>query len=128
MTQALSKRGKKVAYKVVLTQFIAVSIVSSIALAMDLKTAASLFIGGAIGVIPAFVFARKLFQYAGARQARLVVRAFYLGEALKLLLTIILFVLVFKFVPIESAALLFGYGVALMAHWVSIAIFKAEIA
>lgn len=124
MTQALSSVGKKVAYKVVLSQGVVVTAAAMVALIINFNLAVSLFIGGMTGVVPAFVFAHKAFKYAGARQARQIVRAFYLGEALKLVLTIVFFILVFMFTTLNPKWVLFGYGVALVTHWVSLVILK----
>ncbi|HFB63910.1 MAG TPA: F0F1 ATP synthase subunit I [Aeromonadales bacterium] len=124
MVQTLSSGGKKVAFKVVLYQFVAVVVVATITLAIKFNVGLSFFIGGMINVVPAYVFAHKAFQYAGARQARQVVRAFYLGEALKLVLTIVFFIVVFMFTTLNPKWILFGYGVALVTHWVSLVILK----
>ncbi len=66
--------------------------------------AKSALLGGLVAIIPQFVFGLKAFKYAGASKAKLVVDAFYKGEKLKLLLTAILFALVFKFFVIVPIA------------------------
>ncbi len=124
MTPTLLSGGKIIANKVVFNQFVAISILALMTLTLSFNTGFSLFVGGMIGVIPALVFAHKAFQYAGARQARQVVRAFYLGEALKLVLTLVFFILVFGLTTLNPKAVLSGYGVALVTHWVSLVIVK----
>jgi len=123
----LTGSGKSIALKVLLIQTSFVIFATFIILlTMNLKASITLFAGGMIGVIPAWVFAKQAFRYAGARQARQVVRAFYLGEALKLTLTLLLFVLVFSFVNVSAGLLLSGYAIALIAHWVSLGLLKEK--
>ncbi|MBL4908450.1 MAG: ATP synthase subunit I [Alteromonadaceae bacterium] len=59
--------------------------------------AKSALLGGLVAIIPQFVFALRAFKYAGATKAQLVVDTFYKGEKLKLLISVILFALTFKF-------------------------------
>ena len=66
----------------------------------------SVFLGGLLAAIPALIFIRHALRFVGAKQAKLVVRSFYLGEALKLLSCAIGFALVFKFFPSVDLAML----------------------
>ncbi|WP_051546071.1 ATP synthase subunit I [Legionella lansingensis] len=102
---------------------LATQLILSLLLALGLllffgeKEAISAVLGGMVAIIPSALFARKLFQYQGARAARQIVRSFYLGEALKLLSTIALFTLVFISFKIAPLAFFFTYIVVLMSHW-----------
>ena len=69
-----------------------------------LSFAHSVLAGGAISIIPNFVFAHKAFKYAGARSSEKVLDSFYSGEKLKIVLTAVLFALAFKFLAIEPIA------------------------
>nr|WP_302473904.1 ATP synthase subunit I [Legionella sp. PL877] len=81
------------------------------------KQAMSAMLGGLVAIIPAALFARKLFRYQGARAARQIVKGFYLGEALKILSSIILFILVFLLFSLDPIAFFFTYILVLMTHW-----------
>ncbi|MCY1265447.1 F0F1 ATP synthase subunit I [compost metagenome] len=75
-------------------------------------------LGGLIAWLPNVYFARKAFRYSGARSAQLIVRSFYAGEAGKLILTAVLFALVFVGVPQLEPKALFGiYLLALLVSW-----------
>lgn len=73
--------------------------------------------GGLIAWLPNLYFAHKAFRFSGARAAQAIVRSFYAGEAGKLVLTAVLFALVFAGVkPLDAAAL---FGVFLLTQLVN---------
>lgn len=87
------------------------------------KEAASAALGGIVAIIPIMIFARQLFYYQGARAARQIVNSFYKAEALKIALSIILFVLVFSMLEINPLAFFFTYILVLMCYWFAPLIF-----
>lgn len=75
------------------------------------------FYGGLIAWLPNVYFAHKAFRFSGARAAQAIVRSFYAGEAGKLVLTAVLFALVFAGVkPLDALAL---FGVFLLTQLVN---------
>lgn len=64
----------------------------------------SVLAGGFIGIIPNIVFALKAFKFAGAKSSKLVVESFFSGVKLKMLTTVVLFVVAFKFLVIVPVA------------------------
>lgn len=88
------------------------------AFALSGVTAAwSALLGGAICIIPNGIFAFLALRHAGARAARQIARGFYLGEALKLVLTGTLFALVLVLLPVNAPAVLTSFIVSLQAQW-----------
>lgn len=87
------------------------------------REAISAMLGGLIAIVPSALFARKLFRYQGARAARQIVNSFYVGEALKILSSIILFTLVFVLFKIIPLAFFSTYIVVLMNYWFAPLIF-----
>ncbi len=77
----------------------------------------SAFLGGAVCIIPNALFAVRLFKHQGARLARQIVRNFYRGEALKIVLSVLLFSLVFALCNIAPMVFFTTYVVVLMTHW-----------
>lgn len=76
--------------------------------------------GGLIAWLPNVYFAHKAFRFSGARAAQNIVRAFYAGEAGKLILTAVLFTLAFVVVkPLDAPALFGGFVLALSVGWFS---------
>ena len=83
-------------------------------------------LGGLVSIVPNAYFARKLFQYQGARAARQIVNNFYKGEAMKLLLTVALFAMVFKWFNIVPWVFFVVYIVTQMVFWFSPLIFNHQ--
>ncbi len=77
----------------------------------------SAMLGGLIAIVPSILFAKELFRYQGARAAQQIVKNFYLGEALKIFSTAILFTLVFVLYKIAPLAFFSTYIVVLMTYW-----------
>lgn len=74
----------------------------------------SAFIGGMIATIGHAYLAYQTFRYFGARSAKSIVQAFWAGEMGKLILTTVLFALVFVGVkPLQPVALFAGYLLAI---------------
>lgn len=101
----LARPGREFAFKQILISTVIVLLCSlATYFIWGLSFALSVLSGGAISVIPNFVFAHKAFKYAGARASEKVLDAFYSGEKLKIVLTAVLFALAFKFLAIEPIA------------------------
>jgi len=75
----------------------------------NLNSGMSFLLGGGISIIPALLFGKIFFQTTGARAAKKVLNAFYIAEAIKLLLMGILFVLTFQWQGLQAAFLFLGF-------------------
>ena len=82
-------------YKVALYQTLVLLVVGGFLAIGDIVLAFSVLVGGFIQIGPQAWFARQAFNYTGARQVDKVVRAMYLGESGKIVLTASLFVACF---------------------------------
>ncbi|WP_058534287.1 F0F1 ATP synthase subunit I [Legionella saoudiensis] len=115
MNKQLSKRG---IVRLWLVQLGITLVLAAIcALAYGTNAATSALLGGMVCVIPNAYFARKLFKYQGARSAKKIVNSFYKGEAIKIILSIMLFTAVFVWVKITPLAFFASYILILMTHW-----------
>lgn len=74
----------------------------------------SALVGGSICFVPNLYFTVKVFAASEPRQ---ILNAFYLGEAVKLVLTAILFMLAWKFLELLPLAVLCGFIFTQLAHW-----------
>ncbi len=108
-------------------QFIMSLLISSGLLLYDKQEAWAALLGGIVAIIPSYLFAAKLFQSQGARAAREIVRGFYIGEALKIFSTIILFTLAFSLFKIAPLPFFTTYIVVLMMHWFAPLIFANKV-
>ena len=87
----------------------------------------SLLSGGLICAIPNAYFSIKAFQHRGARAAKKIVKAFYVGEGIKILLTCAGFALVFAYVkPLSTPALFSGFVVVYLTGLVSLIVMETK--
>ncbi len=125
MSKILARRGRWSAYKLVLMQAAMAGGASVFFFAMwGVQSGLSALAGGAIAVLPNFVFATLAFSHTGASSAGKVMKTFYWGEAVKLLLTIAMFSLVFINWKVGFMPLFVCYTLALTVHWTAPLFFK----
>ncbi|MGA1741932.1 MAG: ATP synthase subunit I [Pseudohongiellaceae bacterium] len=110
-------------YKVIVTQLVATTIAAlSAFVLMGSVTGYSVFLGGMVSALPNAYFAIKAFRYSGARQMPLVVKSFYAGESGKLIITAIMFGLVFAGVkPLNELAVIISYILVLISGLIATA-------
>ena len=93
----LVKAGRKFAYQQIGISITIVLIFTLIIYFIwGVTTATSALTGGVIGVVPNIIFAYKAFKYAGAKSSKLVVESFFSGVKIKMIVTALLFAIVFK--------------------------------
>jgi ATP synthase protein I len=83
--------------------------------------AVSALIGGGIGTLASLVMALIAFGRGTDMNAQRVMRAFYVGEAAKLGLVIVLFVVVLKSMKVSPGALFGAYVATFFVYWVALA-------
>lgn len=125
LTNILARRGRTAAYKLVLVQ-VTVAVLTAIVFSTvwELYTGLAALAGGMVAAIPNFVFATLAFSKSGASQADKILKSFYWGEAVKLLLTIVFFSLIFSQLKLAFMPVFVGYLVTLMVHWTAPLYFK----
>jgi ATP synthase protein I len=77
--------------------------------------------GGGISAAASGVLALIGFAAPAGAPAARVARAFYVGEAAKLAVTVVLFVLVFVTMKVSFAALFGAYIATLFVYWIALA-------
>ena len=90
---------------------------------MGIDASISALLGGLLSAIPTAYFAMKCFKYHGARAAKQIVNNFYKGEAVKIALSLILFMLVFKFFHPIPLVFFSAYIAVQMVFWLTPLIF-----
>ena len=96
---------------------------AGLAILTSSRSGISALFGGLVSAVPNALFAMKLFQHQGARAAKQIVNSFYIGEALKIVVSIILFALVFIFFRIVPLVFFATYIVVQMMVWFAPLIF-----
>jgi ATP synthase protein I len=121
-------RKKFAAYRI-----LAVATVITAALALllyisvDGVTAYSVALGGGVFIIPNTLFARYVFRYSATESADLAMRWFFLGEAIKLITTVILFAMCFMLVtPLNVIALIANYAGMMLLNMAGLALIKTN--
>lgn len=115
-------------YKIIASQFVTVGLITTCGYALlGWISAYSLLLGGLICAIPNAYFAIKAFEYKGARAAQKIVRAFYVGEAVKILLMCAGFALTFKFVqPLSTPAVFLGFVLVYVMGLIALMAMQAD--
>jgi ATP synthase protein I len=113
-------RARRLAFGVVLGQ----AVVSVIAAAAALwiagtQAAVSALLGGAIATAGSLAMAVLVFGGAGGSTQR-ALAAFYVGEAVKLAVVVVLFVAVLKMVRVVPLALLAGFAATYLVYWIAL--------
>ena len=83
----------------------------------SMQAALSSVLGGLVCVVPNAYFAKKFFRHSGAHKAQQIVRSFYLGETVKILLTIALFAVFFKYIAIVPLVFFASFIVVQLSFW-----------
>jgi len=114
MVAALARPGRELAKQLLMIQFGAVTLLAAgMAIAVNADWGLSALIGGGIFVIANAVFALCAFMFSGARAAKRITASFYTGEALKILITVVLFTVAYMYMQVELVPLKLTYLLAL---------------
>ena len=113
------------ARKLLLCQFIAALIVAILfAYFQGSLAAVAAANGGMICVLANAYFSRQAFSVAGAQAAKQIVRAFYMAQLGKIVITVVLFVLALWVGKLPVFPLFIGYVAAQLAFWCAPWIFR----
>lgn len=121
-----TRSARAIAYRLVGLQALIV-VIMALGWRISGPTAAlSALLGGAACVLPSFFFARYLFSTTSARAAKRIIKAFFLGELVKLALSAVLLVVVLLFIPVSLVPLLVGFAGAQFGFWLAPAFVRLE--
>ncbi len=84
----------------------------------------SALLAGACCLFSTVIFAVIFFWKGGAQAARQIARLFYRAEAVKLILTVSLMMMIFAFVPIVAGPFFAAFFVVQTAYWLSLGLFR----
>lgn len=116
----LNKIVKTEAYRIVCWQLmIVMGLALIVFLLKSLNSGLSTLMGGLAYGLPNLAFVWRVFDYTGARSAGRFLMAFVLGEAFKLILSAILFVVAIQFFGMQPLYALLGFAGAIVAFWVA---------
>lgn len=108
----------KSALKVVLAQLLITLVSATLTTFYSFAAAKAVLAGGLISVIANGYFTLKMFSHSGASAAKVIVQDFYMGEAGKIAITALGFILVLKWFPaLPVAFVMVGFIGSLAVHW-----------
>lgn len=106
--------------RLLMVQLLVAVLFPLVMLPFGMNAALSAAAGGLASLIPNLYFAYRTFKYSGARSAQMILRSFYSGEAIKLVMTALIFAVVFKYLKTLNVAALFGgFIMVQMAVWLT---------
>ena len=115
-------QARRLAGSVVLGQVVVTLVAAAICFAVWGRVAGlSALVGGGISAAASAVLAFFAFGSPAGASAERVARAFYVGEGLKLAVTVALFVVVFVTLKVSFAPLFGAYIATLFVYWIALA-------
>jgi len=113
-------QARRLALGVVLGQAGVTVIAAVVALGLEGRGAAgSALLGGGIATVGSLAMVALVFAGAAANAQR-IVAAFYTGEAVKLALVVLLFVVVLRTVRVVPLAMLAGFAATYLVYWIAL--------
>ena len=115
----LAQKSQQVALRILSYQAVISVIVALLFLVKSDTAALSALAGGLICLVPNGIFVMMTHRHGGAQSAKKIMNAFYLGEALKIALTAIMFAVAFISLPIDILPLLVTYILCLASYFLA---------
>ncbi len=115
-------QARRMAYSIVIWQAVTTGVVALASWAIAGALAAeSALIGGGISTLASLAMALLSFRKATAADPQLAVRGFYVGEAAKVAVVIVLFTLVLRTLKVSPLAMFAAYVATFFVYWVALA-------
>ena len=120
MVQSMTRVGRQLALKTIICQLVVVALLTVvIALSVSGTAAVAVVFGGLAAVVPNALFGAIAFLHAGARANQKVVKSFFVGEGIKLVLTAVLISALFLLTDFSPVWLMSGFVVAVISQWIA---------
>jgi ATP synthase protein I len=114
-------RARRLAFRVVLGQAAVTVVAALIAAALGGERAGlSALVGGGIATAGSLVMAVLVMGGTLAGNAQRALSAFYVGEALKLVLVAVLFVIVLKVMRVAPLAMFAAFAATFLVYWIAL--------
>lgn len=118
MPETLAKPGRVVATRMLVTQGVIIIICTLLAwIFFNNHFVLSVLFGGLAALLPNIMFAIFAFRYAGASQIKRVYQSMKTGSKIKLMLTIVIFLLIFRWPDVQVVPLLGTFVITMFSQW-----------
>lgn len=115
------RRARDAALKIVASQFGITALATLVGYVMGgQQTAASAFVGGAIGTLASLYMVFAFFRLGANAEPEKILGRVYRGEVMKLLLTGLLFAIALATLELEFGPLLAAYCATFVAYWTAL--------
>ena len=113
--------ARRLAFRIVLYQAGATLLMAAVFLLLSgFRGGYSALLGGTIGVVASLYMAAWFFRGGESATPRQIMRSIYIGEFVKLVVTVAMFVAVFVWVTIAALPLFAGYAATFLMYWVAL--------
>ena len=123
----VARRARRMAYAFVGVQAAVMLVTAVIWLFSGIIASWSALLGGLAVVLPSGYFAYRLFRITRARAVREIVKAFYVGETTKILLSAVLAVVFIRLPHVIMLPFWVGFMAALGGFWIAPALVKMDV-
>jgi ATP synthase protein I len=114
-------RARRLAFGVVLGQAAVTLLAGLCAWQLSGRLAsASALLGGGIATVGSLAMAGLVFGSAAGTSPQRVLSMFYVGEALKLAVVVVLFVVVLKVMTVTPLAMFAGFAATFLVYWIAL--------
>lgn len=114
--------ARRVAYSIVFGQAAATAVVAVVCyLVFGEVSAWSAALGGGISTMASLAMVLLAFRRVAGNDPQRIAGGFYLGEALKLAVTVVLFIWTFRTLKPAMGAMFGGYIATLLVYWIALA-------
>lgn len=125
MIDKLAKKGLKSGLRLIAFQLFIVLMIALISTVLfTTNEGYSALAGGFTFLFPNFVFVFMSFAHAGARKSRIVLQGFYVGEALKIFLILILLVVFLRDETLSLIAFYISFSLLIASQSLAFFFFK----
>lgn len=120
MVDKLAKDSQKAGLKLVGFQLLLVLFIALILTVFSsTKSGYSGLAGGMTFILPNMIFVLMTFAHAGASKSKLILRGFYVGEAIKLTFTVILLSIFLKYGALSLPSFYISFLLLVVSQWLA---------
>ncbi len=114
-------QNKLTAHKIVIAQaLVTVCLAATLSLWARLDAAYAALVGGGIGALASGYFAGRVFRHDNVAEPSRILRAVYVGEVMKIAITIALLLAAIMVLQVDVLFLLLGYAATLPVYWLAL--------
>jgi ATP synthase protein I len=124
MSSRLAQKGRQLAKKGIYVQLVTSFLLIMIVLLVKIEYMVAVLFGCISFLLPHSFFAYWSFRYAGATYAKQVVQSINQGQKVKLMLTILFFVIAFSQFNAHPIPLLGAYTITMVSQWAAMFYFR----